>query len=435
MHQPESLISDMPSHRHAAQAADFSGVLRVREFRSLWYADMQSLLGDQLARVALSVLVYDRTGSGLATAGVYALSFLPALFGSMLLGPLADRLPRRGLLVGGDVARALLLAVMALPSVPVPALAVLLVVAVLVGSPWSAAENALVADILADEAYVLGSGLRTATVQAAQLVGFALGGVAVAAIGIRRALALDAATFLVSAIVIRLGVRARPAAQTRGQCGDSGHGWLSGAGAVFHDARLRQLLGFTWLLGVLVVPEGLAAPYAHVLGGGPRTVGLLLAALPAGVLVGSIVFARWLFPATRAALVGPLAIAAGVPLIAINGTPPLPVTVLLLATTGLCTAYQIQVIAEFVRTIPPSIRGQGISLASGGLLAAQGVGLVAGGALTQLVSPGTAIAVAGSLATALAASLAVARHRGVQRPPEGGAGGLASERCPGLDQL
>jgi len=52
-------------------AAGFAAVLRGREFRLLWLADAQSLLGDQLGRVALSVLVYDRTGSGLVTAVVY----------------------------------------------------------------------------------------------------------------------------------------------------------------------------------------------------------------------------------------------------------------------------------------------------------------------------------------------------------------------------
>jgi MFS family permease len=104
----------------------FAAVLRGREFRLLWLANAQSLLGDQLAPMALSVLVYDRTGSGLVTAAVYALTFLPALFGSVLLGPLADRLPRLALLVGGDVIRAVLLAVMALPPLPVAVLAGLL---------------------------------------------------------------------------------------------------------------------------------------------------------------------------------------------------------------------------------------------------------------------------------------------------------------------
>lgn len=94
-------------------AAGFAGVLRQREFRLLWLADIQSLLGDQIARVALSVLVFDRTHAGFATAAVYALTFLLAVVGTIALGPLADRLPRRALLVAGDGIRAALLATMA----------------------------------------------------------------------------------------------------------------------------------------------------------------------------------------------------------------------------------------------------------------------------------------------------------------------------------
>ncbi|MGI8760459.1 MAG: MFS transporter [Jatrophihabitantaceae bacterium] len=410
----------MPRPRHAAVQVGFSGVLRIREFGLLWVADAQSLLGDQLARVALSVLVYDRTGSGLATASVYALSFLPALLGSLLLGPLADRLPRRALLVGGDLIRAALLAVMALPHVPVPALAALLVAAVLVGAPWKAAESALVVDILAREDYVVGAGLRTATAQAMQLLGFALGGIAVAAVGVRPALALDAATFLVSALVIRIGVQARPPARRRDHGSVAPQRRHNGAATVLRDPRLRQLILLSWLLGILVVPEGLAAPYAHLIGGGARTVGVLLAALPAGVLVGSVVYSRWLSPASRAALVGPLAVVAGIPLVACASTPGLLVTLPCWALSGACTAYQIQVVTEFVQTISPEIRGQGISLASGGLLAAQGLGLVAGGAVAQFSSPGAAIAAAGAVATVLGAGLALARRRAHPQAPATG---------------
>jgi len=164
-------------------AAGFAVLLGLREFRLLWLAQVQSLLGDQLARVALSVLVYDRTSSALATAVVYALSFLPALLGSVLLGPLADRLPNRALLVGADLIRAAIVAVMVLPGLPVAVLAALLVLAVLVGAPWQAAESALVVDILTTEDYALGLGLRSATGQAAQLAGFAVSGVTVAAVG------------------------------------------------------------------------------------------------------------------------------------------------------------------------------------------------------------------------------------------------------------
>ncbi len=404
-------MAAMPRTGDTAPAAGFTSLLRIREFRWLWLADAQSLLGDQLARVALSVLVYDRTGSGLVTAAVYALTFLPALAGSVLLGPLADRLPRRGLLVGGDLIRAALLAAMALPALSVAALSSLLVAAVLVGTPWKAAESALVVDILTVEDYPTGLGLRTVTGQAAQVVGFAVGGIAIAAIGARGALALDAATFLISSVVIRLGVRNRPpAAHPDNETAPSPQRWLHGAATVLADRRLRLLLGLAWLLGLLVIPEGLAAPYAQHLGGGARTVGLLLAAGPAGVLVGTVCYTRLISAPARARLLGPLAAAAGIPLLFCATTPNLAITCLLWALSGACTAYQIQVVAEFVRTISPSIRGQGLGIASAGLLAAQGIGLLAGGAITQIASPAAAIVTAGAAATALGSALALTRR-------------------------
>ncbi|WP_460868689.1 MFS transporter [Rhodococcus aerolatus] len=381
------------------------------EFRWLWLADVQSLLGDQVARVALSVLVFSRTGSGFATAAVYALTYLPALVGGVLLGPLADRVPRRRLLVLGDLARAALLAVMAVPGVPLPALAGLLVLAVLVGAPWSAAESALVADVLSAEHYPVGVAWRGATSQAAQLAGFAAGGGLVALVGPGTALAVDAATFALSALVIRLGVRARPAAS--GVVGSSPPRarWLSGVATVLRDRRLRVLLGFSWLLGLLVVPEGLAAPYVAQLGGGPGSLGLLLAASPAGVLVGTLVFGRWVPPAARGRLLAPLAVLAGLPLLGCAAEPGLPVTALLWAASGAATAYQVQVVTEFVRTVPAAARGQGIGLASAGLLGAQGAGLLAAGALTEALDVTTTVAVAGAAASATAALLAAARRR------------------------
>ncbi|MDQ2722439.1 MAG: MFS transporter, partial [Actinomycetota bacterium] len=333
-------------------AVGFVALLRLREYRFLWLADVQSMLGDQLARVALSVLVYDRTRSALVTAVVYALSFLPALVGSVLLGPLADRLPRRSVLVGGDLIRAVLLGLMALPNMPVPVLAALLVLVVLVGTPWSAAESALVVDVLNARDYALGIGLRSATGQAAQVAGFAVGGVTVAALGARGALALDTATFLISAMIIQLGVRSRPAA-AQPQQGES-HGsqrWLAGTAVVLRNHQLRLLLAMSWLLGLLVVPEGLAAPYAQLFDGAPRTVGLLLAAGPAGVLLGTVLYSRWLSASARTVLLGPMAAVSGLPLLACAATPGLALTCLLWALSGACTAYQVQVVTEFVGTV------------------------------------------------------------------------------------
>src|SRR6266568_1516199 len=93
-------------------------VLRVPEFRALWVAEAQSLLGDQLARVALVVLAFQQTGSPAVTGLIYALTFLPAVVGGAALSGLADRFPRRTLMIACDVLRAGLLAAMAVPGMP-----------------------------------------------------------------------------------------------------------------------------------------------------------------------------------------------------------------------------------------------------------------------------------------------------------------------------
>ncbi len=182
----------------------------------------------------------------------------------------------------------------------------------------------------------------------------------------------------------------------------------------------------SWLAGLFVVPEGLAAPYAADLGGGPKTVGLLLAALPAGTLIGSILVARFAKGARRASLVGPLAVLAGAPLLACAARPGLALTVLLWAATGACVSYQVLLIAEFVEAVPNHARGQAIGVMTSGLLAIQGVGLLGGGILSQYIATSSAISICGGAAIVLAVPLALGRRRyGVHsvhhpaRQPEG----------------
>jgi predicted MFS family arabinose efflux permease len=394
----------------ADQSTGFRPVFAEREFRWLWTAGVQSLLGDQLARVALSVLVFERTNSTLLTAAVYALTFLPAFFGGLLLGGLADRYPRRRVLIGCDVVRAVLVAAMALPGTPLLAVSGLLTLATLVGAPFKAAEPALLADIFTDDRYVTALGLRTATYQASQLVGFAIGGAAVAVVGPRAALAIDATSFAVSAVVLRWGLGQRPAARTNAQ-EPRLSGLLGGVRLVAGNRQLRLLLSLSWLAGLWVVPEGLAVPYAAAVGAGPAGVGWLLAANPAGNVVGALLLSRWVRPAMRATLLGPLAVAAGLPLVFCAFRPGLLVTVGLWALAGFCSAYQVQLIAEYIGATPDGLRGQAIGVASAGLLAAQGVGLLAGGAIAQAWAVFPTIAVTGAAGVPLASALAIRRAR------------------------
>ena len=72
----------------------FREVFAVAEFRALWLAQLLSVIGDQLARVALTVLVYDRTRSALLAAITFVVSIVPTFIGGVTLAWLADRYPR-----------------------------------------------------------------------------------------------------------------------------------------------------------------------------------------------------------------------------------------------------------------------------------------------------------------------------------------------------
>jgi predicted MFS family arabinose efflux permease len=399
----------------ASDRVTFADVLRIREFRVLWVADAQSAIGDQIARIALSVLVFQRTDSALLTAAAYSLTFVPAMLGGMFLSGLADRLPRRQVMVGCDVIRAVLLGCMAIPRAPIWLLCVLLVLAVLTEAPFMAAESSLMPLMLDGDHYIVGTGLRTITNQVAQLAGFAGGGLVIAVIGARAGLALDAATFAVSAVLIMAAVKERPAAVGDQAAHGGGPGMLSGLLSglrlIFGSRKLRTLLGFAWLAGLYVVPEGVAAPYANGLHHGAVAVGLLLAAMPAGTALGTYLLVRFTRSEVRSAWMGPMAAAVGLPLAVCWLHPDLVLSLALWTMAGLFFGYQVQVITEFVRAVPDEQRGQAIGIASSGLLAVQGFGILLGGIVAHFWGVNGAVASAGLLGAALAVMLSWSWHR------------------------
>ncbi|MEJ3654248.1 MFS transporter [Actinomycetes bacterium KLBMP 9759] len=398
-------------------------VFSVPEFRVIWAAELLSVAGDQLARVALAVLVFGRTGSATLAATTYALTFLPALLGGVLLSWLADRCRRREVMVATDVARAALLCVMAVPDLELWALSGLLVVVVLLGAPHSAAQGALMPQVLEGELYERGLAVRQISNQTAQLVGFATGGLLVAAISPSTALLVDAATFVLSAIVVRLGLRNRPPAAAGAVAESSGglRGVVSGVVAIVTDPRRRALVFLAWLVGCYVVPEGLAAPYADQVGAGTAVVGLLMAADPLGSVLGAWLFVRYVPFGVREKLVGLLAAAAGLPLLLMPLMPGVPITLVLWGISGLfSTAYLLQTQASFVRATPDAGRGHALGVAASGIVAGQGVAVFLGGLLADAWRPSIAIGAFGGIGVvlSLAGSLAWWRaNRGRARQP------------------
>jgi predicted MFS family arabinose efflux permease len=106
---------------------------------------------------------------------------VPAFIGGVALSGLADRLPRRQMMIGADLASGVFVAVMALPGVPL----VLLSVVTMIGAVFLAGRVAIYPDILEGDRYVVGTAVTMTSVMVAQFIGFASGGIAVGLLGVR----------------------------------------------------------------------------------------------------------------------------------------------------------------------------------------------------------------------------------------------------------
>ncbi|WP_442809844.1 MFS transporter, partial [Streptomyces sp. SR27] len=195
-----------------APSPGYRAVFRVREFRFVFVAHLFSLLGVVVSELALTVLVYDLTRSPLLSSLTFALGFLPYLVGGTLLAGLTDRLPPRRLLVVCDLVCAACVAVMIAPATPVALLLALRCAIAVVSPVFNGTRMATLADILGEgDLFVLGRSLLRIVSQSALLTGFAVGGVLLTVVPPRGALAVTAVTFLVSALLLRLGTARRPA--------------------------------------------------------------------------------------------------------------------------------------------------------------------------------------------------------------------------------
>jgi MFS family permease len=380
----------------------FREVLGVREFRALWAAELFSILGDQLARVALAILVYHRTSSAALSALTYALTFAPAIIGGALLSGLADRYPRRRVLIVTDLLRAALAAAMAIPALPLPALWVLVGLLSMSSAPFKAAQLALLPSILEGDRYITGLSLRQMTGQSAQLVGFASGGLLLAAVEPHVALAGNAVTFLISAGLIVTGVRTRPAAAQ-----SKTDEVAASSPPVTERGTLLPVFTLVCLAGLFVVPEGIAAPYGSAIGAGATGVGLLMAADPLGSVIGAWLIARIRIAVSPPAIVA-LAAASGVPLIVCAPGPGLAISIALWALSGaLSTAYLIHCQAMVVTLVPDHRRGRVMGRLATCLYASSGLAIVGGGVAAEVSGPFRSVAAAGLLGTVIALCVGV----------------------------
>jgi MFS family permease len=272
---------------------------RNRDFRCLWYGQVASQLGDWLDFIALSTLLLRLSGSpGSAVAGLLVAQALPFVVVGMSAGVLADRLPRKAILIATDLGRALLVLLFLFVREPGQ---VWLVYAVLflkftLSSFFEPAREAVVPSVVARNELVAANAIGGLTWSVILAGGAALGGLVTEALGTDLAFILDSVSFVLSALF----TWCVPIPETHLEERTHAHPWTDVREGLGHllarrDVALYALSKSFWCLGgggVLVVLPLLARDLFPLGQEGALSLGLLYAARGVGAGIGPVLAGR-----------------------------------------------------------------------------------------------------------------------------------------------
>lgn len=371
-------------------------------FRRVLLAHVTSRAGDAFNTVALVVLVFRLTGSGLGVATTVAFEVAPVIVLGPIAGLIADRYPRRTTMVTADVGRAVVVAVLAVAHGDV-ALAYVAAFGVSLGTIlFNPAASSLIPDLVDDERLVEANSALWTVAVIAQILLAPLAGALIAWVGVGAAFALNALSYVASALLLRgVVVTQRPASRPVG-------GWTA-VREGFATVRRSPLLGRLAVVQVLAsLSAGATSGLLVVLAGdwldvGASGFGVLLASIGAGAAAGPLVLRRFIRSGDKRWLFGPYALRGGVDLtLAAVGSPVLAGGALALYGVGTSTgmiAYQ----STLQTAVPAETRGRAFALYDVLWNAARLVSLGLGGLLADVASIRAVYAAGGALLLAAAA--------------------------------
>jgi len=334
-------------------------VLAKPAYRHLFAAQTISRWGDTFNTVALVVLLFRLTGSGLGVTGAVIAEIAPVLLLAPLAGAVIDRLPRVRVLIAADLWRMALACLLPLVDQHLAAVYAVAFGLAAGGVFFNPAASSLLPSIVEeDELVAANSGLWSAAV-ISQIALAPLAGALVATVGVAPAFLVNAASFAVSALLL-VGLRlpGQPPATAAGS-------WLAriGEGARLLVAdRLLRLLALVQLLAAL--SAGATSALLVVLAGrqlhvGPGGFGLLLAAIGVGAALGPLLLARLVSNPRRPAWVfGPLPLRGLVDLV-LASTRNLAIAMGALAAYGMGTSTGMVTYNSLLQAeVSPEVRGR-----------------------------------------------------------------------------
>ena len=361
-----------------------------RSLFALLTANAVSLTGNVFSMLAVPWFVLQTTGSPVRTGLAAFASTLPVVVSATLSGTLVDRIGLRRTSVWSDLLSGIM--VIAVPvlyltvGLSYELLLALLFARWLLATPGETAREAMVPDLAARARFTMerATAAYDGAYRGAKMVGAPLGGVLIVWLGPTDLLFVDGATFLLSAALVRLGVPET----ARGPSGADYLGSLAeGLRFLWHDRLLRSAVGMVLITNLLDTGLGqvLLPLYARDVAHDPRVFGLLVGAVGAGAVAGTVAYGTLGARLPRRMTFALCFLPAGVPRsLVLAGHCPLWATLTVTVVSGF-TAGAVNPllgVMEFER-IPPRLRARVLGAITAGSYAGMPFGgLLAGGLTT-----------------------------------------------------
>jgi MFS family permease len=269
--------------------------LASHDYRRLWIAQFVSVIGDKVHQIAMSLLVYEVTGSIMHVGLMLAVTTLPAVLFGVVAGAYVDRWDRRSTMLVADLARALV--VLSIPwlvhlGMPFFYLAAFTVASI--SLLFEPARLSLIPELVAPDQLMAANSLDNVTTSVSELMGLVFGAGLVAWLGTTKAFYFDGFTFVVSALFVAM-VRYRGTAMAAGETAESlreqvedgfRHIW---GRPVLRDLLVVYTLAAAGIAASITAVNGLAFERFQnaVLGGRAVSLAILDGAITVGLLLGS----------------------------------------------------------------------------------------------------------------------------------------------------
>jgi MFS family permease len=403
--------------------------LEVPNYRRYFAGQLVSLSGNWMQTVAAIWVVLTLTDSGVAVGLTTALQFLPMLLFGAWGGLLADRVPKRRLLIATQA------------LMTIPAVGLFAVTATGVVAPWmvflavfsmglvNAVDNptrqSFVIEMVGADRVVNAVSLNSVIVQAARIVGPALAGITIALVGVVPCFALNALTFL--AMIFALSrmdperLHAAPVAPRERGAIRAGLRYVLATPELAVPLALMALVGTLGFNFQVVLP--LLAKFSF--GGGAMTYGILVAAMAVGSIAGALINGAHGRAGPR--LIAGGALAFGLLALLSGAMPTLALEIPFLAGLGAAAVtFAATINSSLQLAVSPEMRGRVMALYSVVFLGSTPIGGPLTGWLSQTYDPRIALLLAGAsgLGAAWAARVWVSRLR------QGRVGGRESADTP-----